>query len=81
MARGEIVINESFCRGCGLCEHFCNQGCIEILGDRFTPQGYMLPLFAHPEKCNACGICGRLCPHFSIEVYRLVEKKTPAAAG
>lgn len=80
MARGEITINENFCRGCGLCEHFCNHGCIEIRGDRFTPQGYLLPVFAHPEKCNACGICGRLCPHFAIEVYRLVEKQAQAAA-
>ena len=80
MARGEIVINEDFCRGCRLCEHFCKQGCIEIPGDRFSPQGYLLPVFAHPEKCNACGICGWMCPHFSIEVYKLVEKKVPTTA-
>ena len=80
MARGEITINENTCKGCGLCAHFCNRGCIDIPGDRFTPQGYLLPVLAHPETCNGCGVCGWLCPHFAIEVYRFVEKKAPAAA-
>ena len=73
MAKGEIVINEASCRGCGYCEHFCPQGCIAIPGDRFTAQGYLLPVFAGPEKCTACGICAWMCPHFAIEVYQFAE--------
>lgn len=74
MPRGEIAIDERYCKGCGLCAHFCARDCIVVPGDRFTPQGYLLPLFSHPERCNACGICGWLCPHFAIEVYKFVEK-------
>ena len=73
MAKGEVIINEQICRGCGYCAHFCSRGAIEIPGDRISSQGYSLPVFAHPEKCNGCGVCGWLCPSFSLEVYRIKE--------
>ncbi len=73
MAKGEIVINESHCLGCGYCEHFCPQGCIVITGEKYSPLGYLLPVFTNEEKCNACGICEWMCPHFGIEVYKYVE--------
>ncbi len=79
MAKGEINIIEQHCLGCGYCEHFCNQGCIEITGDKFTSQGYLLPTFEHPEKCTACGICNWMCPHFAIEVYKYVEAEAAEA--
>lgn len=75
MAKGEIVISEAWCRGCSFCEHFCARGCIKIPGDKFSPMGFLLPVFADPDQCNACGICGWMCPHFAIEVYRDVEAK------
>jgi ferredoxin len=31
MAKGEIVINEAICKGCGYCGKFCSRGCIEML--------------------------------------------------
>ena len=75
MVKGEIIINEANCLGCGYCEKFCSRGCIVIPGDKFTPQGYLLPVFANPERCNACGICNWMCPHFAIEVYKYVENE------
>jgi NAD-dependent dihydropyrimidine dehydrogenase PreA subunit len=44
-------------------------------GDRFAPQGYLLPVFVNPERCNACGICSWMCPHLAIEVYEYVESE------
>jgi 2-oxoglutarate ferredoxin oxidoreductase subunit delta len=73
MAKGEVVINESHCLGCGYCEHFCPQGCIVVTGEKYSSFGYLLPVFANEEKCNACGICEWMCPHFGIEVYKYVE--------
>lgn len=78
MARGEITIDERYCKGCGYCTQFCARGCIVIPEDKFTSQGYMLPVFAEPDKCNGCGVCGWMCPHFAIEVYRYVEDKAAA---
>jgi 2-oxoglutarate ferredoxin oxidoreductase subunit delta len=73
MAKGEIVVDEKTCKGCGYCEKFCSRGCIDIPGDRFTPRGYLLPVVVRPDRCSACGICSWMCPRFAIEVYKYVE--------
>lgn len=78
MPKGEIVINENLCKGCGYCVKFCSRGCIEIIGDKFTPQGYLLPTFVNPDKCNACCVCAWMCPDFAIEVYKYVEEEAKA---
>jgi 2-oxoglutarate ferredoxin oxidoreductase subunit delta len=73
MSKGEIVIDEMYCRGCGYCADFCPKKCIVLSGDKFTSQGYALSIFMNPVDCNACKICGFMCPHHAIEVYRYVE--------
>ena len=80
MARGDIVINERYCKGCGYCVKFCARGCITQPGDRFSPQGYLLPVFSAPSRCNACGVCAWMCPDQAIEVFRYVEAERPARA-
>ncbi len=79
MTRGEIVIEEQLCKGCGLCAKFCARGCIAPPKDKLSPQGYLLPIFANPEKCNACGVCGWMCPDFAITVYKYIEIEEAAA--
>jgi 2-oxoglutarate ferredoxin oxidoreductase subunit delta len=76
MAKGEVVIDEGVCKGCGYCAAFCSREAIVMSTDRVTPKGYILPEFAHPENCNGCGICAWMCPRFAIEVYKYVEAKT-----
>jgi len=75
VAKGEIVINENTCKGCGLCTVFCARGCIVLSKDKLNASGFLLPVFADPDRCNACGVCGWLCPDFAIEVYKYVEKR------
>lgn len=72
MIQGEITIDENLCRGCGYCEKFCSRGCIVIPEDKFSDEGFLVPVFK-PDKCNACGVCARMCPQFAIEVYKIVE--------
>ena len=72
MVKAEVIIDEVRCRGCKYCEQFCPRGCIVIRGDKFTPEGYLLPEIIDIEKCNACGVCVWICPSFAVEVYRWV---------
>ena len=69
MPKGEIVINEQLCNGCGYCVEFCSRDCI-IIGDKFNAQGLNVAQFTQPETCNACQVCGWMCPSSAIEVYR-----------
>ncbi len=72
MAKGELIINESFCQGCGYCVQFCPKGCINQSGTKMSLRGFLLPSFSSSENCNACGICARMCPDYAIEVYKVV---------
>ncbi|MDY6845271.1 MAG: ferredoxin family protein [Thermodesulfobacteriota bacterium] len=80
MAKGEIVILDDFCKGCGLCVKFCPNDCISIPGSKISSKGYLLPVFDKQDECSACGTCGLMCPEFAIEVYRYKEKKTGTAS-
>ncbi|MFA4837293.1 MAG: 4Fe-4S binding protein [Dehalococcoidia bacterium] len=78
MAKGEIVINEALCKGCGYCVKFCNQGCIEFSKDRISALGNPIAVVVHPDKCTACAMCGWMCPDYAITVYKYVADKAPA---
>ena len=73
-AKGEIVIDEQLCTGCGICIAFCKRECITSSVEKLTMLGAPKAVFAVPEKCTACCICGWLCPHCCIEVYRHVDE-------
>ena len=79
MVKAEVVIDEVRCRGCRYCETFCPRGCIVISGDRFSPEGYLLPDIVDIEKCTACGACVWMCPSFAVEVYRWVDAEEAKA--
>jgi TPP-dependent indolepyruvate ferredoxin oxidoreductase alpha subunit len=71
--KGEIGIDETTCLGCGYCEKYYIRGYVAVTPNKFSPQEYLLPVFANPERCTACGMCSWICPHFPIEVYKYVE--------
>lgn len=79
MAKGEITINEEYCKGCGLCAEYCPRDCIVMSTDRFNSRGMIMPIFEKPEDCTGCTICGFMCPDAAITVYRL--DKVEAAAS
>ncbi len=70
--KGEIVIDEENCMGCGYCEIHCAKECIEIAKNKFNVEGYPLAVFVRPQDCTACGNCVIMCPQFAIEAYLLV---------
>lgn len=73
MAKGEIVISEALCKGCGLCVKFCARSCITISGEKLNSAGTPIAVFTQADRCNACGVCGWFCPEIGIEVYKFAE--------
>jgi 2-oxoglutarate ferredoxin oxidoreductase subunit delta len=67
----KIIIDEDFCKGCGLCIVACPHKLI-TLGQKFTKQGYPLAQISENDQltCNSCTACARMCPDVAITVRR-----------
>lgn len=76
MAKGRIEIDETICKGCGLCVTVCPKGLISMSHERFTPKGYRPAELIDPAgDCTGCAICSVICPDAAITVYRWVPKR------
>ena len=69
MAR--ISVDDSFCKGCGLCVDACPVHIIELDENTITAKGY------HPAHCiepgqraRAARSCATMCPDVAITVER-----------
>lgn len=51
------VVDKEKCNGCGICEMFCPDSCIEIK-DKLS--------VINEFYCKGCGICARECPRSAI---------------
>lgn len=82
MAKGRIEVDDSLCKGCGLCLTVCPKGVIRLDTERLTPKGYHPAALVDPDgQCTGCAICAVMCPDAAITVYRWVPaaEKVPAA--
>ena len=57
---GWIIVDDLYCKGCGLCIEACPQEVLEFDLDRLTPKGYH-PARMTQETCTGCGICTHAC--------------------
>jgi len=56
-----IDINREWCKGCGICIHFCPKDVLELdKKDKSTA--------VRPEDCICCMMCEERCPDLAIEV-------------
>jgi 2-oxoglutarate ferredoxin oxidoreductase subunit delta len=72
--RGEIIIIDDRCKGCGFCVEYCPNDVLE-LAERFNVKGYHPPYVKNPEKCVDCGFCRMICPEFAIYSVEVKEEK------
>ncbi len=54
-------INQSWCKGCGICVHFCPKQVLAL-------NEYGLPEVQAAEQCIGCRLCEYRCPDLCIEV-------------
>jgi 2-oxoglutarate ferredoxin oxidoreductase subunit delta len=57
---GKLVINPSWCKGCGICVAFCPKKVLSIENEKVVVNDI--------EKCIQCGMCELRCPDFAIYV-------------
>jgi len=65
--RFEVFVNQEFCKGCGICVHFCPRKAIR-LSEEFNSKGVNVPVPADMEKCTGCCTCELYCPDFAIAI-------------
>ncbi len=68
MAR--IVVEERFCKGCGLCMTVCPTHCIELDQSKLTAKGYHPAKLTNESLCSGCASCAVMCPDVAITVER-----------
>ena len=82
MATGTIVIDESRCKGCTLCNTVCPKNLIHMDSGRVTAKGYTPAALVDPSnECTGCAICAVICPDVCITVYRDVPAARLAGAA
>ena len=68
MAR--ISVDDSFCKGCGLCVDACPVHIIELDDDTITAKGYHPAQLIDEAACVGCAACATMCPDTAITVER-----------
>lgn len=68
MAR--IIVDETYCKGCGLCVDVCPQHIIALNKDKITAKGYHPAHLIDEDACTGCTSCAQMCPDVAITVER-----------
>lgn len=64
-----IVIDETRCKGCGLCTIACPKKLVSM-SDTPNTLGYTVATFSGAEKCTGCALCAEMCPDVAISVFK-----------
>jgi len=64
-----IKIDESRCKGCGLCTTACPKKLV-TLSDTPNSLGLNMAVFSDPDKCTGCALCAEMCPDVAICVFK-----------
>ncbi len=64
----KVIINEAWCKRCGICTAFCPTGV-------FVEDEFSMPTVKSSERCIKCMLCVIRCPDFAIKIEPLKEEK------
>jgi len=65
-----IIVDEHYCKGCGLCIAVCPREIIVLDPDKITDKGYHPAMLTDEAQCTACANCALICPEVAITVER-----------
>ena len=65
-----IIVDDNYCKGCGLCVDACPQGVIGLDMDTITAKGYHPAAQTDADGCTGCMTCALMCPDVAITVER-----------
>lgn len=68
MAR--ISVDDTFCKGCGLCVDACPVLIMELDDGKITAKGYHPARCIDLDACTGCASCATMCPDVAITVER-----------
>ena len=63
--RKKLVIEDTWCKGCGICAAFCPRQGLEIRGEKVAVKD--------EEQCISCGLCELRCPDYAIYLVNMEE--------
>jgi len=66
----KITINETLCKGCGLCVSACPKQILTLSKEKMNSKGYHPATIIDMEKCIGCTSCAIMCPDVVITVER-----------
>lgn len=65
-----IIVDDSYCKGCGLCIDVCPMKIIALDQSKITAKGYHPAHLLDEDKCTGCASCALICPDVAITVER-----------
>ena len=66
----KVTINETLCKGCGLCVDACPKNLLELATDHINAKGYHPSTMKDLSQCVGCASCAIMCPDVAITVER-----------
>jgi len=66
----KITVDESLCKGCGLCVMACPKQLLAISKDRINSKGLHPAEITDVSQCSGCTSCALMCPDVAITVER-----------
>ena len=61
----ELVIETSWCKGCGICVAFCPKSALELVGEKARLKA--------DHTCILCGQCEMRCPDYALYIREVTD--------
>lgn len=67
----KVTIDETVCKGCGLCVTACPKHIVMIDRSKLNSKGYHPAVASDCSECIACAFCAIMCPDSAIIVRKV----------